>query len=185
MTWAIRSQESDFLGSTIWNGECHDQNSVKEISGHVSSGLKVRGRESLDREIGADLESSDPKARGREGSDHGTPAGQEISNHAKATDHENSSKAKENGMTTIEIGVLSLKGVDLQGNTEAIGRGRESIGPIGGCRDHVAAGTNGKSRAIPVSLSHFHPGLCFYPACSWWVDYDETSYEQSEACPRT
>src|SRR2546425_4994022 len=162
MTWAIPSQESDFLGSTIWSGERHDQNSVKEISGHASSDLK---------------------ARGREGSDPGTPAGQEISNHAKATDHENSSKAKENGMTTIEIGVLSLKGVDLQGNTEAIGRGMESIERIGGCRDHVAAGTNGKSRAIPVSLSHFHPGLCFYPACSWWVDYDETSYEQSEACP--
>jgi len=154
MTWAIRSQESDFLGSIIWSGECHDQNSVKEISGHASSGLKVRGRESLDREIGADLESSDPKARGREGSDHGTLAGQEISNQAKATDHENSSKAKENGMTTIEIGVLSLKGVDLQGSTEAIGRGRESTGRIGGCKDHVAADTKGTPQASPTLLSH-------------------------------
>jgi hypothetical protein len=153
MTWAIRSQESDFLGSTIWNGECHDQNSVKEISGHASSGLKVRGRESLDREIG-DLESSDPKAKGREGSDHETPAGQEISNQAKATDHENSSKAKENGTTTIEIGVLSLKGVDLQGNTEAIGRGRESTGRIGGCKDHVAADTKGTPQVSPTLLSH-------------------------------
>jgi hypothetical protein len=153
MTWAIRSQESDFLGSTIWNGECHDQNSVKEISGHASSGLKVRGRESLDREIG-DLESSDPKAKGREGSDHETPAGQEISNQAKATDHENSSKAKENGTTTIEIGVLSLKGVDLQGSTEAIGRGRESTGRIGGCKDHVAADTKGTPQASPTLLSH-------------------------------
>jgi len=154
MTWAIPSQESDFLGSTIWSGERHDQNSVKEISGHASSDLKVRGRESLDREIGADLESSDPKARGREGSDHGTPAGQEISNQAKATDHENSSKAKENGMTTIEIGVLSLKGVDLQGSTEAIGRGRESTGRIGGCKDHVAADTKGTPQASPTLLSH-------------------------------
>ena len=132
MTWAIPSQESDFLGSTIWSGERHDQNSVKEISGHASSDLK---------------------ARGREGSDPGT-AGQEISNHAKATDHENSSKAKENGMTTIEIGVLSLKGVDLQGNTEAIGRGRESTVRIGGCKDHVAANTKGTPQASPTLLSH-------------------------------
>src|SRR2546422_6689789 len=109
MTWAIPSQESDFLGSTIWSGERHDQNSVNEISGHASSDLKVRGRESLDREIGADLESSDPKARGREGSDPGTPAGQEISNHPKATDHKNSSKTKENGMKTIKNRVLHLQ----------------------------------------------------------------------------
>jgi len=133
MTWAIPSQESDFLGSTIWSGERHDQNSVKEISGHASSDLK---------------------ARGREGSDPGTPAGQEISNHAKATDHENSSRAKENGMTTIEIGVLSLKGVDLQGITEAIGRGRESTVRIGGCKDHVAANTKGTPQASPTLLSH-------------------------------
>ena len=132
MTWAIPSQESDFLGSTIWSGERHDQNSVNEISGHASSDLKVRGRE---------------------GSDPGT-AGQEISNHAKATDHENSSRAKENGMTTIEIGVLSLKGVDLQGNTEAIGRGRESTVRIGGCKDHVAANTKGTPHARPTLLSH-------------------------------
>src|SRR5437870_10464235 len=132
MTWAIPSQESDFLGSTIWSGERHDQNSVKEISGHASSDLK---------------------ARGREGSDPGT-AGQEISNHAKATDHENSSRAKENGMTTIEIGVLSLKGVDLQGITEAIGRGRESTVRIGGCKDHVAANTKGTPQASPTLLSH-------------------------------
>src|SRR2546428_13599920 len=104
MTWAIPSQESDFLGSTIWSGERHDQNSVKEISGHASSDLK---------------------ARGREGSDPGTPAGQEISNHPKATDHENSSKAKEKGMTTIKIGVLSLKGGGLQGKTEAFGPRRD------------------------------------------------------------
>ena len=133
MTWAIPSQESDFLGSTIWSGERHDQNSVKEISGHASSDLK---------------------ARGREGSDPGTPAGQEISNHAKATDHENSSRVKENGMTTIEIGVLSLKGVDLQGITEAIGRGRESTVRIGGCKDHVAANTKGTPQASPTLLSH-------------------------------
>src|SRR2546425_10921936 len=124
MTWAIPSQESDFLGSTIWSGERHDQNSVKEISGQASSDPKARGRESLDREIGADLESSDPKARGREGSDPGTPAGQEISKHAKGTDHEKSSKTKEKGKTTIEIGGLSLKGVDRQGKHEANGRGR-------------------------------------------------------------
>src|SRR2546425_4902099 len=106
MTWAIPSQESDFLGSTIWSGERHDQNSVKEISGQASS---------------------DPKARGREGSDPGTPAGQKISNHAKATHHEKSSKTKEKGMTTIEIGGLSLKRVGLQGNTEGIGPGRGNI----------------------------------------------------------
>jgi len=133
MTWAIPSQESDFLGSTIWSGERHDQNSVKEISGHASSDLK---------------------ARGREGSYPGTPAGQEISNHAKATDHENSSRVKENGMTTIEIGVLSLKGVDLRGITEAIGRGRESTVRIGGCKDHVAANTKGTPQASPTLLSH-------------------------------
>src|SRR2546428_13427550 len=113
MTWAIPSQESDFLGSTIWSGERHDQNSVKEISGHASSDLKVRGRESLDREIGADLESSDPKARGREGSDPGTPAGQESSNHAKATDHQNSRRAEEKGKTTIEKSGLRLQGVEI------------------------------------------------------------------------
>ena len=134
--------------------ERRDQNSVKGISGHASSGLKVRGRESLDREIGADLESSDPKAKGREGPDPRTRAGQEISNHAKATDRENSGKAKENGMTTIEIGVLSPKGVNLQGNTEAIGRGRESTGRIGGCKDHVAADTKDTPQARSALASH-------------------------------
>src|SRR5436309_66557 len=143
MTWAIPSQESDFLGSTIWSGERHDQNSVKEISGHASSDLK---------------------ARGREGSDPGTPAGQEISNHAKATDHENSSRVKENGMTTIEIGVLSLKEVDLQGITEPIGRGRESTVRIGGCKDHVAANTKGTPQA--QHYFHIHQGLPFYPVNS-------------------
>ena len=78
MTWAIPSQESDFLGSTIWNGELHDQNSVKEISGHASS---------------------DPKVKGRESSDRGIVAVQETLDHAKATDRENSGMTKESGMT--------------------------------------------------------------------------------------
>src|SRR3989442_14214230 len=97
MTWAIPSQESDFLGSTIWSGERHDQNSVKEISGQASSDPKARGRESLDREIGADLESSDPKARGREGSDPGTPAGQKNLKQRKANNHEKKNKREGKG----------------------------------------------------------------------------------------
>src|SRR2546422_3487637 len=105
MTWAIPSQESDFLGSTIWSGERHDQNSVKEISGHASSDLK---------------------ARGREGSDPGTPAGPENLNHAKATHPEKSSRAQGEGKTAIEIGGPWRKLEEPQGDTEAIGRGRGS-----------------------------------------------------------